>query len=438
MAQGMRRRQFIGQGGLAAGGAVAAACAPGSQGAPPANVTTQPASLQLVVNAGNLVEQWAEGFRALAAEQPHIKVEPVVAGGVGWGGYFEKVTAMVAGGTPPDIVRIATEGFRLLAHHGMILALDALIKRDAATPPLKDFVADVNKDAMKLSSYNGKQYALPHSMNVPVIHYNTTLFAAAGIARPADTWTIDDFDRIARQLTRPDQEQWGFRTTAALWGGICPFLGVNGTDLLTDDYKQSQANDPRTVEAVERYQSYGTRLRVAPPAGAAAMDAWNAGKLGMLLNGSNAPAVFERAGMRTYDILPVPRWKTQTHIVGIGSMGLGKGSKQHEPAWHVLKLIGREDMITKFVPGTVPSRRSVRYKLPIPEAGPPKSFRLYADVQDLGLREVASPPEYTELEPLALKYLGAVLNDELSAKAAMDSLHRDLTEVLAKRAPLVG
>jgi hypothetical protein len=51
---------------------------------------------------------------------------------------------------------------------------------------------------------------------------------------------------------------------------------------------------------------------------------------------------------------------------------------------------------------------------------------------------VASPPEYAELEPLALKYLRAALNNEMSAKAAVDSLHRELGEVLAKHAPAVA
>jgi multiple sugar transport system substrate-binding protein len=267
-----------------------------------------------------------------------------------------------------------------------------------------------------------------------VIHDNTALFQAAGLQRPSDNWTIDDFERIARQLSRPEEGQWGFRTTAALWGGVCPFLAINDTDFLTEDYKQSRAADPRSVEAVERYASYGIRLRIAPPGGAAATDSWNAGKLAMLLGGANAPVGFLRAGMTDFDVLPVPRWRSQVHIAGGGALGLAREGKQPEAAWHVLKYIyGRADVLTKFVPGTVPSRRSVRYSFPIAEGGPPKNFKLYADVQNHGLREVPSPPEYSELEPLVLQQLRAVLNNETSAKAAMDNLHRELTELLSRR-----
>jgi multiple sugar transport system substrate-binding protein len=438
---GLSRRQVVSGGiGVIAGGAgvLAAACG-GQQQAAPANVAEQPARLSLVVDSGPLAEMWADGIATVQREYPTFKIEPIVVQGGGWGGYFEKVTAMVTAGTPPDVIRIATEGFRLLAHKGMLLPLDALIKRDASNQLLKDFLADVNKDMMRLTTYNGKQFALPFSMNVPVIHYNTALFDAAGVQRPSDSWTIDDFERIARQLSRPEQDQWGFRTTAALWGGVCPFLAINGADFISDDYKQSRANDPRTVEAVERYASYGTRLRIAPPGGAAAMEQWNAGKLGMLLSGANAPAGFIRGGMKDFDVLPVPKWRSQTHIVGGGSLGLAKESKQHEPAWHVLKYIyGRPDVLTKFVPATVPSRRSIRYSMPIAEGGPPKNFKIYADVQNHGLREVPSPPEYVELEPMVLQHLRAALNNDTSPKAAMDNLHRDMTELLSRRTAPVG
>jgi hypothetical protein len=51
---------------------------------------------------------------------------------------------------------------------------------------------------------------------------------------------------------------------------------------------------------------------------------------------------------------------------------------------------------------------------------------------------VASPPEYTELEPTALKHLGAAIKGEASARTAMDNLHRELSDLLARRAPPVG
>ena len=62
---------------------------------------------------------------------------------------------MVAGGTALDIIRIATEGVQFFAHKGMLVGLDPLIKRDANTPPLRDYLRDVHEDMLKSQQYNG-------------------------------------------------------------------------------------------------------------------------------------------------------------------------------------------------------------------------------------------------------------------------------------------
>ena len=84
--------------------------------------------------------------------------------------------------------------------------------------------------------------------------------------------------------------------------------------------------------------------------------------------------------------LPLPRWKTQTHVLGSGGMCLIKGSRQQDAAWTTLKFTVREDMIVTFALGTVPARRSLGYSLPIPAGGPPAHYKLYADVQSIAFR----------------------------------------------------
>jgi multiple sugar transport system substrate-binding protein len=439
MAVHVVRRQLLTRGAtvLAMGGALSAACQPGAQQVPAGPATVPPGTLHVVASSAALVDRWSPGGEAFTREYPNVKVEFTAVTGGGWGGYFEKVAVLVAGGTPPDLVRLATEGVQFFAHKGMLLGLDPLIKRDGNSAPLRDYLKDVHETMLKSQVYNGQQVTLPQGMNLPVIHYNTTLFEAAGIRRPPDNWTIDDFERIARQLTRPggDTPTWGFRTTAALWGGINPFLYINGTDFLTDDWKQSRANDARVVEAVERYQSYSTKLNIAPPGGDAASAAWNTGRLAMLHTGSHAPPGFIRAGMRDFDILPMPRWRTQTHCFGSACIGILKETKQREASWLLLKFTGREDQLLTWNDGTVPARRSLSHQLSIEPGGPPQHYKLYADVQNYGLRPVTSPPEFNEVETLTLKHLRTVLNNEVSARAAMDNLHRDLTELLSRRSP---
>lgn len=441
MAQQLATRRFLIHGATAivGSGVLSVACARGGQEAAPGPGAVPPGTLHIVVSSTGLVDRWTPGGEAFTREYPQLKVEITPVTGGGWGGYFEKVATMVAGGSPLDIIRIATEGVQFFAHKGMLLGLDPLIKRDANSAPLKDYLKDVHESMLKSQQYNGQQATLPQGMNIPVIHYNTALFEAAGIKRPPDTWTIDDFERIARQLARPNDNPplWGFRTTAALWGGICPFLFINDTDFLSPDWKQSRANDPRTIEVVERFQSYSTKLNIAPPAGDAATEPWNTGRLAMLHTGSHAPPGFLRAGMKDFDVLPMPKWRSQTHCFGSSCIGIAKGTKQREASWLLLKFTGREDQLITWNDGTVPARRSLIPQLPgalsISPQGPPQHYKLYSEVQNYGLRAIPSPPEFNELETISLKHLKSALNNEVSARSAMEQLHRELSDLLSRR-----
>jgi multiple sugar transport system substrate-binding protein len=435
----MKRRGMLARGAaILAGGigpSLLASCAQGSgAGNSPPVGTPQPANLIAIVNRPDLAEEWTASSAAVTREHPNIKVEFNSIAGT-WGQYFEKIATMVAGGTPPDFARVAVEGVHLMAHRGMALPLDALIKRDARDKVIAAYLQDVDPVGHKSMAFGPKQVALAHNLNIPVLHYNTKLFAQAGISRPADTWTIEDFERIARQIARPDEGIWGVTTPNGLWGGACPFVFLNGADFLSDDWSKSTANDPKMVEAVERWQGYSARLRIAPPGGDSAGTAWNNGMLAMRLAGAGAPATYARDGMKEYDVLPMPRWKTQNHVLGSGGMAILKDSRQQEATWTTLKFTVRDDMIVKFALGTVPARRSLAYNLPIPAGGPPANFKLYADVQKLGLRTVPAPPEFNEFEAMVIKHLKPVLDNAVTPRAALDALHRELSELLSRRSP---
>src|SRR5580692_8687217 len=56
-------------------------------------------------------------------------------------------------------------------------------------------------DALK---FDGKTYYLTREWNNMCIHYNTKAFEDAGVERPKDDWTWDDFIAVAQKLTKGD------------------------------------------------------------------------------------------------------------------------------------------------------------------------------------------------------------------------------------------
>jgi multiple sugar transport system substrate-binding protein len=433
---GMTRRSAVFSVGASLTGVVGAGALAACGAEQKPAVSTEPVSL-LMVNWGAIPQGWNTIGDAFTKENPRITVQysPVEAGT--WGGYFEKLSVMSAGGQPPDLARVALEGVQLVANQGMAVPLDPFMKRDQAE--LKDYFPDVNQNMLKSMGFQGKQYQLPFTWNGPVIHYNTTLFERAGIARPKDDWTTDNFIDVAKRLTRDDV--WGVATPNAYWGGVIPWLFLAGTDLLSDDWKQSRANDSKTVDAVQFYQELSSKHRVAPPNGAGAD--FNTGKLAMRMDGGgNHRLNMMNAGMKDFDILPFPKWRTQTHEYGGTGFPIMKGSKHEAEAWQLNKYLIRKESIALFCASVsqTPARRSVAYDMWVKQGEPPKNYKLYFDVLDKlagagQARAVPAPPEFNEIETMTLKYLKQVTANEVNAKSAMDNLHRELSELLAKRPP---
>ncbi len=406
-----------------------AACAGSGEGKPAAS--QRPVTL-LMVNSGAIPQGWNDLGQAFTREYPQITVEFSGTEGGTWGQYFEKIAVMSTSGSPPDVARVAIEGVQLVAHRGMALPLDPYIKRDQGQ--LKDYFPDVNQNMLKSMAYQGKQYQLPFTWNGPVIHYNTTLFDRAGIARPKDDWTVDNFLDITRRLTTADV--WGVTTPNGYWGGVIPWLFLNGADLFTDDWKQSRANDPKVVEALQLYQDLSAKHRVAPPNGAGAD--FNTGKLAMRADGGgNLRLDMIQKGMRDFDVLYFPKWKTQTHEYGGTGFPIMKGSKHHDESWLLTRFLIRKESIAAFCAtvSQTPARRSVAYDMWVKPGDPPKNYRIYFDMLDRGARAVPAPPEFNEVETLTLKYLRQITANEIGAKAAADGLHRELSELLARRTP---
>ena len=93
---------------------------------------------------------------------------------------------MVAAGTPPDVVVVATEGAQLFAEK-LAHPLDEYLRRDAARhagvlrgrPPA----------LVEAFMYKGSLFQLPIDLNAANMYYNTTALEQAGLERPADDWT---------------------------------------------------------------------------------------------------------------------------------------------------------------------------------------------------------------------------------------------------------
>ncbi len=394
---------------------------------------------QLVMaNFGAIPDGWYDLGDTFMEENPTIHVEFEGVQAESWGDYFDKLVIQFASGTEPDIARVAIEGTQLVAHRGVAIPLDDYIEADA--DELAEYFEDVAPSMVQAMSYQGKQYQLPFTWNGPVIHYNKRIFEEAGIERPAEDWSVDEFLQIAQQLTTEDR--FGYVVTNAFWGGAIPWIFVAGSNLLNDEWTESRANAPETVEAIQFNHDLIWEHGVAPraEAGADIIGQFAGGQLAMIgIGGGNNRLAAMNAGLdgeNDFDVMRFPKWRTQTHEFGGTGFPIMRSSPNPDAAWQLTKFLIQRESIIAFVNAVsqTPARRSVAYDDWVKPGTPPEHYTIYWDVLE-DSKAVPAPPEYNEVESIFLRYYGLVLADEMESQAAMDQAHDEISSVLAQRQP---
>lgn len=392
----------------------------------------------LMANYGAIPDAWYELGDVFMEQNPGITVTFEGVQANTWADYFDKLVIQFAAGTQPDMARVAIEGTQLVAHRGLVIPLDDYIEADA--DELSEYFDDVAPSMLQSMSYLGKQYQLPFTWNGPVIHYNRKVFEEVGIERPAEDWTVQDFLAIAQELTTEDRH--GFVVTPAYWGGAIPWIFVAGSDLLNEDWTESRANAPETVEAVQFNRDLIWEYGVAPraEAGTDVIGQFAAGQIAMIgIGGGNVRLATMNAGLdgeHDFDIIRFPLWRTQTHEYGGTGFPILRTSKNPDAAWELTKFLIQRESIIAFVNAVsqTPARRSVAYNDWVAPGTPPEHYTIYWDVLE-DSKAVPAPPEYNEIENIFLRYYGLVLADEMETQAAMDQAHDEINAVLAQREP---
>ena len=143
-----------------------------------------------------------DGFQR---KHPGITVRIVAIQGQDWSEYFAKILTMIAAGTPPDVVTVATEGAQLFASR-LAHPLDEYVRRDASE--MQEYFDDVNPTLIEAFMYQGSLFQMPDNFNAANVFYSTTAMDRAGLERPADNWTLEDFLGTARAMKKSASGQF--------------------------------------------------------------------------------------------------------------------------------------------------------------------------------------------------------------------------------------
>ncbi len=405
---------------------------------------------------------------AFAKVHPEIKVKVQAIQASDWKDFFTKILTMVAAGTPPDVVYVATEGAQLFAEK-LAHPLDDYLRRDAAD--MKEYFADVHPSLVEAFMYKGSLFQLPIDWNAANMYYNTSALQQAGLERPADNWTQVDFRNTlaAMRKARP-QDFTPYYWTNRLFGGVVPWLYANDTSFLKESkstggewlwdsfyaqdpsrglrsggyqWLEPNADDPRVYESFDYLRGLvkdGLGVRPEEGGGNSLVGLFASNRIGMTPAGGYWVEGLHEAGMKEddFDVQFFPRWRTQRHQFGTAGYAIMKTAKDKDAAWEWLKFASSlEAMRLVFpTPNTTPARRSMVNEQLYAGRGP-KHWKVFYDTLDKfpTTGPIPAPPQQAAVETALMKNVSlAVSGDENQLKQALDSMQRDLEIALRRQA----
>lgn len=384
--------------------------------------------------------------------------------GTDWNDFLAKVLTQIAAGDVPDIVSVATEGQQLLASKDLIQPLDSYVTKDLSA--LHSYFSGIHPALIESTMYQGHLYTLPDSFNAGSMFYSTELLGKAGLARPADDWTVDDFHSYATAMNRLGGQTNAFDWVVRLWGSWTSFLYANNGNLLEEGkfsggdwlwkskafsdnpagvtgrkggwkWGDPTANSDAAIEALE-YVIDLQRSGLSPSpdvgGGGTLQGLFASGRVGMTIGGGFWAGGLHNAGMSadSFDVQYFPSWKSNKSLFGAGGYSIFQSSKHKDLAWEVCKMMVEPSSFDLVFPGnvTTPGQKSLMTAERYATTGPAHWSVFYDQLN--GSVPISAPPYYNALATSLNQRTTQAISSG-NAKAALDSMQRDF-EQAAKQA----
>ena len=378
------------------------------------------------------VKQFQPTVDKFNALNPKIHVNLISIPQTDWASLFEVLLTRVAGGTAPDVMRIAIQGIALFGSKKLSLPLNDLMRHDAA------YVDELRSDTLPTLwtalAYKGEQLALPFSYNNYEVWYNTRLFSKLGMGRPADNWTGDDFLAMCAKLKK--RGIWGTAVDDNDTFFIECWSLAAGADLLNADRTKSTALQPGNLVAWQYlYDLIKTHAYSPIPGKIPEATFFESGRLGTFLSGRWGGYQLVQDHFKDADVqyFPTLNGGPRRTVYGVDGFPIFRSCKYPEAAWEFVKYMSTKPVMYDWTAlGTnVPARKSLAYDASF--MNPPAHFRQFYDSLSNGLGvPVASPPQFLEMQTAIIKWFTGMLAGQATPQGALTGLDKDLTAILQK------
>jgi multiple sugar transport system substrate-binding protein len=359
---------------------------------------------------------------AFEAENPDIKVEPVV---VGYGDYHSRLFTLIAGGSTPDVMRIDSYYIQDFVEADVLETLDPYIQKAGIDLDL------YYRQGIVENRFNGNMYGLPWGTAPIYMILNLDVFEKNGIPRPAMNWSVEEFRKVLESF-RSIPNTYGFAWTLGGVSGFYPFMWSMGGDIFSEDLKTFTLDKPEAYKAIQFMADLyrdGLLPKDIITADFGMIDRWFLnGNVGIVMGAASVILSYQKTDAR-FEAWPMPIGITeQTTMVKSNTVGIAKDSKEKDAAWRFLEFLrGTEGkgeslyMQAKRIPPTIMGDKY--WDLYADTEKYPKMIQEVTEaISDRFGRGMRIRSGMYEVEQIVLPEIQRIFLGEITAEAAMKAI----------------
>ncbi|MCK4307916.1 sugar ABC transporter substrate-binding protein [candidate division WOR-3 bacterium] len=348
--------------------------------------------------------------------------------------YQVKLMTMIAGGTAPDIFRVAPNMVPTYISRGIVMPLDDFIKKSSELK-LKDFFPQVlhkyKFDGETIGK--GPVYGFGTDWSPDyTLFFNKDMFDKEGIPHPTESLSWEEFRDIAKKLTHREIRKKQFGCLLSL-RDIPLLVYQNGGRVFSEDGKKCLLDSPEAIEAFRFLVDLKVKDRVMPSytetADTNQLQLFQMGKLGMFLSGRYyVPVVSGVVKNFKWGVAPGLHQKKRVNMVR-GPCGwlMSKTVKHPDAAWKLMEwlVVGDCERELAKVGYNIPVIKKIAYSdLFLTNPNHPEGFnKIFMDEVEYTVPSPLTPHCPTDRwkrvisEELDLAYLEKQSPEEVAKKA---------------------
>ncbi len=424
-----RRRFLAGAGGasVAAGLVSVGSMACGRQGAQapaaPAVITRDTELLVWLNDHGPDVQQWIQNelLPKFKQEQPRITVNIKWEN---WSGVAERLNAVFAAGSAPDVFTGGAEWVGSLAIKKQSLDITSYVKSWGQA-------GDFTESSMAATMMGGKHYGVPVLSDARTLVYRKDLFRAAGLNPEKGPSTWEELLDWGRRLTRTEGNAitvagYGMTTN---WSSWCAYMYQAGGDYVNPQGTKATVDTPAGLDWATFIWDVYHKFKLVEPKGPP--GSFENGAQAMTESGPGVGLAMQRAGVLEHLGIPDPtRRKQQKTSVFTNWLTISTQTRNPDAAWKFIEFYTRAEHLETFhrLRGTIPPRKSLQQQ-PYVKDNP--VFRRFAEIAAQFGRAFTPSCAWTDFRQLLIDFNKELAEKQVPPKQTLPELEKQMAQAIA-------